>query len=103
MIATSIPRGVSAQPAISSEIAPLGKLRVAMNAQTPVLLQRTPDGKITGGVALEVGKFIAEKLGVPFEGPVRQCGRISAELRQGRMGYWLWGKKLRWWQRSGLH
>ena len=28
---------------------------------------RTPDGKIIGGVALEVGKFIAEKLGVPFE------------------------------------
>ena len=67
LIAISIPGGVSAQPAISSELAPLGKLRVAMNAETPVLLQRTPDGKITGGVALEVGKFIAEKLGVPFE------------------------------------
>jgi polar amino acid transport system substrate-binding protein len=38
-----------------------------MNAGTPVLLMRTPDGKITGGVGLEVGKFIAEKLGVPFE------------------------------------
>ena len=67
LIAISIPGGVSAQPAISSELAPLGKLRVAMNAQTPVLLRRTSDGKITGGVALEVGKFIAEKLGVPFE------------------------------------
>ena len=38
-----------------------------MNAETPVLVMRTPDGKIIGGVALEVGKFIAEKLGVPFE------------------------------------
>jgi polar amino acid transport system substrate-binding protein len=28
---------------------------------------RTSDGKITGGVALEVGKFIAGRLGVPFE------------------------------------
>jgi len=38
-----------------------------MNAGTPVLLMRTGDGKITGGVGLEVGKFIAEKLGIPFE------------------------------------
>ena len=67
LIAISIPGGALAQPEIRSEIAPTGKLRVAMNAATPVLLQRTPDGKITGGVALEVGKFIAEKLGVPFE------------------------------------
>jgi polar amino acid transport system substrate-binding protein len=66
-IATSIPVGASAQPAISSEIAPLGKLRVAMNGGNPVLIKRAPDGKIISGVALEVGKFIAEKLGVPFE------------------------------------
>jgi hypothetical protein len=64
LIATSIPKGASAQPVISPEIAPLGKLRVAMN---PVLIERAPDGKIIGGVALEVGKFIGEKLGVPFE------------------------------------
>jgi polar amino acid transport system substrate-binding protein len=67
LIATSVPGSALGQPAITSEIAPTGKLRVAMNAQTPVLLRRTSDGKITGGVALEVGKFIAEKLGVPFE------------------------------------
>jgi polar amino acid transport system substrate-binding protein len=38
-----------------------------MNAGPPVLLMRTPDGKTTGGVGLEVGKFVAEKLGVPLE------------------------------------
>jgi ABC-type amino acid transport substrate-binding protein len=65
--AISIPGDVSAQPAISSEIAPLGKLRVAMNAGNPVLIKRAPDGKIIGGVAFDVGKFIAEKLGVSFE------------------------------------
>jgi polar amino acid transport system substrate-binding protein len=42
-------------------------LRVATNATTPVQLTRTPDGKIIGGVAVELGKFIAEKLGLPFE------------------------------------
>lgn len=67
LIATSIPGGVSAQSAISSEIAPLGKLRVAMNAGNPILIKRAPDGQVIGGVALEVGKFIAEKLGVSFE------------------------------------
>jgi polar amino acid transport system substrate-binding protein len=67
LIATSIPEGAFGQTAISSEIAPTGKLRVALNSGTPVLLMRTSDGKITGGVALEVGKVIADKLGVPFE------------------------------------
>ncbi len=36
-------------------------------SRTAVLLARTSDGKVTGGVAPDVGKFIAEKLGVPFE------------------------------------
>ena len=67
LIAISIPVGASAQPAISSEIAPLGKLRVAINAGNLVLIRRVPDGKMVSGVAVDVGKFIAEKLGVPFE------------------------------------
>jgi polar amino acid transport system substrate-binding protein len=64
---TSMRTDAFGQQSISSEIAPSGKLRVAMNSGTPVLLVRTSDGKVTGGVALEIGKFIAEKLGIPFE------------------------------------
>ena len=67
LIAISLPGGVSAQPAISSEIAPLAKLRVAMNAGNPVLIKRAPDGIVIGGVAFAVGKFIAAKLEVPLE------------------------------------
>jgi len=67
LIAITIPRGALGQSAITSEIAPTGKLRVAMNTGTPVLLMRTADGKITGGVGVQVGRFIAEKLGVSFE------------------------------------
>ena len=67
LIAISIPGGVSAQPAISAEIAPQGKLRVAMNASTVVLVMRTPDGKITGGVGVELGKFMAGKFGAVLE------------------------------------
>jgi polar amino acid transport system substrate-binding protein len=67
LIAASIPGGALAQPAISSDIAPLGKLRVAMNASTVVLVMRTPDGKITGGVGVELGKFMAGKFGAVLE------------------------------------
>jgi polar amino acid transport system substrate-binding protein len=67
LIATSIPGAALAQAAISTEIAPQGKLRVAMNAGTEVLLKRTPDGVITGGVGLALGKFFAGKLGTVVE------------------------------------
>ncbi len=67
LTATSIPGGARGQSAGSSEIAPTGKLRVSMNAQTPALVTRTADGKVVGGAAVAVGKFIAEKLGVSFE------------------------------------
>jgi polar amino acid transport system substrate-binding protein len=67
VVAISVAGSTLAQPAISSEIAPLGKLRVATNGENPLLVMRTPDGKMVGGVALDVGKFIAEKLGVSFE------------------------------------
>ena len=67
LIATSMPGGALGQPAISAEIAPLGKLRFATNGGNQVLVRRTADGKISGGLAVDVGKFIAEKLGVSFE------------------------------------
>lgn len=67
LIATSIPGTALAQPAISTEIAPQGKLRVSLNAATAVLLTRTSDGTITGGVGLELGKFMAGKFGAVLE------------------------------------
>jgi polar amino acid transport system substrate-binding protein len=67
LIAISVPGVALAQPAISAEIAPQGKLRVAMNASTVVLVMRTPDGKITGGVGVELGKFMAGKFGAVLE------------------------------------
>ncbi|HEY7321664.1 MAG TPA: transporter substrate-binding domain-containing protein [Candidatus Binatia bacterium] len=67
MIATSMTGSSFGQSTINSEIAPGGKLRVAINSATAVLLKRTPDGQITGGVGLELGKFMAGKLGAVFE------------------------------------
>ncbi len=48
------------------EIAPQGKLRVALIAGNPVLVTKNPDGSL-GGVSVELGRFIAAKLGVAFE------------------------------------
>ena len=67
LIASSMPGGASGQSAISAEIAPLGKLRFATNGGNQVLVSRTSDGKISGGLAVDIGKFIAEKLEVSFE------------------------------------
>ena len=67
MTVVGIPQLSFAQPSLSSEIAPTGKLRVAMNGGNPVLLRRASDGKMVGGVAFEVGKFVADKLGITFE------------------------------------
>jgi polar amino acid transport system substrate-binding protein len=53
-----------AQPA--AEIAPSGKLRVGLAVFNPVLVSKKPDGTL-GGVSVELARFIAEKLGVPFE------------------------------------
>ena len=55
------------QLAISSEIAAGGKLRAALISGNPVLVTKKPDGSIGGGVSVELGRFIAEKLGVTFE------------------------------------
>ena len=66
LIATQISGGALAQPAPGSEIAPMGKLRVATHVASPILAARTPDGSVSG-VTIDLGKFIAERLGVSFE------------------------------------
>ena len=58
--------GVQAQPTHASEIAPSGKLRVGFQTASQILAKRAPDGSVTG-VVVDLGKFIAEKLGVAFD------------------------------------
>ncbi len=54
------------QGAMKDELAPTGKFRVGMNGNNTSLVQRQPDGSVSG-LSAELGKFIAGKLGVPFE------------------------------------
>ena len=56
-----------AQSPISKEIAPTGKLRVALNAGGATMLTKAPDGTITGGVAPALAKFFSGKIGTVVE------------------------------------
>ena len=55
-----------AQTTMTSDIAPTGKLRVGINGSNPTLYARAADGGASG-IAADLGRFIAGKLGVPFE------------------------------------
>ena len=56
----------AAQMNVNTEIAPTGKLRVGMNAANPTLVTRAADGSVSG-ISVDLGKFIAEKLGLAYE------------------------------------
>jgi polar amino acid transport system substrate-binding protein len=58
--------GALAQSAASSEIAPAGKLRVGIQTASQILATRERDGSFSG-ISVDLGKFIAERLGVSFE------------------------------------
>lgn len=54
------------QTSMNSEIAPTGKFRVGMNGNNGTLTIRNADGTLAG-MSVDLGGFIAGKLGVPFE------------------------------------
>lgn len=54
------------QSAVSREMAPSGKMRVALIGSNPVLVTPQRDGTI-GGVSADFGRLIADRLGVSFE------------------------------------
>jgi polar amino acid transport system substrate-binding protein len=57
---------VRAQESIDSQIAPMGKLRYGLNAANAALSARRPDGNLAG-ISIDLGTFIAKRLGVDFE------------------------------------
>lgn len=58
--------GAYAQPNVDTEIAPTGKFRVGMNGNNATLTIRNADGTVSG-LSADLGRFIAGKLGVPYE------------------------------------
>ena len=67
LLMAAAPRFSLAQSPSTAEIAPTGKLRVGVSLSSGALVTRTKDDKIGGGLAVDLGKLMAEKLGVPFE------------------------------------
>ena len=73
-----------AQPTSAvATLCPTGKLRVALIASNPVLVNRRPDGGL-GGVSVAVGRALAANLGVPIElksydNPARYSESLAAD------------------------
>jgi len=51
---------------MSTEITPTGKFRIGMNGSNATLTIRNADGTVSG-LSVDLGRFIADRLGVPFE------------------------------------
>ena len=60
-----MPAGAMAQSAIDAELAPASKLRFGLNGANSTIVTRNADGSV-GGVAPELGRFIAPRLGASF-------------------------------------
>lgn len=92
LIATQISGGALAQSAPGSEIAPMGKLRVGIQTGAPILATRARDGSVNG-VSVDLGKFIAERLGVSFE-PVLYAneGAYAQSFGKGEWDIAIWGR-----------
>src|SRR5882672_2309417 len=54
-------------PEVRQALAPTGKLRVGVYPGSPFSLMRDPATGETRGVAVELGRELAKRLGVPFE------------------------------------
>ena len=67
------PQTTGPPPSLGREIAPHGRLRVAMIGSNPVLVVKKPDGSL-GGVAIDVGTFVA---GSSVIGLSPSCARMS--------------------------
>jgi polar amino acid transport system substrate-binding protein len=63
--APASPAEAPAQSASTEEIAPAGRLRVGFQTASPILAKKGLDGSVSG-VAVDLGKFIAQKLDVVF-------------------------------------
>ena len=72
-----------AQTSLNGEIAPTGKLRVGINGSNPTLYARMADGS-PSGIAADLGRFIAARLGVPFEPVIyTSAGSFPASFGKG--------------------
>ncbi len=74
----------SIDPSIVKDLAPSGRLRVAMNFGNPVLAQKDPVTGEPGGVSAELARELAGRLGVPVEFiAYGSAGNVTDALKSG--------------------
>ena len=72
-----------APPAARAELAPTGKLRAGINYQNTLLASKGPTGE-SGGVAVELVRELARRLGVPLEIiPYSSAGSAAGAVKTG--------------------
>src|ERR1051326_5407296 len=68
-------------PAVLSDLAPTGKVRIGINFQNQVLTRKDPE---PGGIAVDLARELAGRLGVPLEiVPYTTAGNLAAGVKTG--------------------
>ena len=71
-------------PAARSELAPTGKLRVGINYQNFLLVNKDPVGGEYNGIAVDLGRELGRRLGVPVElVPFETAGKLADSVKAG--------------------
>ncbi len=71
-------------PAARSELAPAGKLRVGINVQNFLLVNKERVGGEYGGIAVDLGRELGRRLGVPVElVPFDTAGKLADAVKAG--------------------
>src|SRR2546422_5929877 len=74
-------------PAARSELAPTGKLRVGINYQNFLLVNKNPAGGEYSGIAVDLGRELGRRLGVPVElVPFETAGKLADAVKAGAWG-----------------
>src|SRR5258707_3087102 len=71
-------------PAARSELAPTGKLRVGINVQNFLLVNKERVGGEYSGIAVDLGRELGRRLGVPVElVPFDTAGKLADAVKAG--------------------